>query len=477
LYRAGWGGAEMKSSSAISASLGNASAWTAVRRPPVVVVLSGIDSGEIVNAALADPSLTEVVIPRFEPACSPPCDALLWRLETAAGKSLNEAGLLARHWHRPPYAMTVRLVQYQPGSTVPEILDEGTIGTRGPKASYNAAVNRLAMRFVRDAALGRARGSAGATPAVAPSGLPGWLCALVAKWHNRLMVEWWSIGSSTAPMKQVLSAGGLGNVEWYRVKTGNRYLADPFPWPGTGRILCEEMPLTDGVGRIVSVAAADGTLAPPTVVLDDGWHHSYPCTFRDSHGIYCVPESTQRGATRIYRLDDDGQLDPICDVAPNSRLADPTLFRWNGRYWLGCTDLDLGGHDNLCLLHASQLSGPWTPHARWPVRIDVRGARPAGMVFNTEGRLFRPGQDCAATYGAAVVVHEILTLTGTDFREVPVAELRPDKSGPFPHGLHTLVHDGERFWVDGKRFVLDLSVFRKKMLGQASRMFSPAGVA
>ena len=99
------------------------------------------------------------------------------------------------------------------------------------------------------------------------------------------------------------------------------------------------------------------------------------------------------------------------------------------------------------------------------------------MVFNAEGRLFRPGQDCAATYGAAVVVHEILTLTGTDFREVPVAELRPDKSGPFPHGLHTLVHDGERFWVDGKRFVLDLSVFRKKILGRASRMFSAAGVA
>jgi len=474
-YRAGWGGVKMKSSSAVSSSLGNASAWATVRRSPVVVVLSGVDNGEIVNAALADPSLTEVVIPRFEPACSPPCDALLWRLETAEGKSLNEAGLLARHWHRPPYAMTVRLVQYRPGSIVPEILDEGTIGTRGPKASYNLAVNRLAMRLVRDAALGRARGSAGIRAADAPSGLPGWFCELLAKWHNRLMAEWWSIGSSNAPMRQVLSAGNLGDVEWYRVKTGSRYLADPFPWPGTDRILCEEMPLTDGVGRIVSVTVADGTLAPPTVVFDDGWHHSYPCTFHDSEGIYCVPESTQRGATRIYRLGDDGQLDPVCDVAPNARLADPTLFRRNGRYWLGCRDLDFGGHDNLCLLHASQLSGPWTPHARWPVRIDVRGARPAGMMFNSEGRLFRPGQDCAATYGAAVVIHEILTLTETDFRELPVAELRPDKHGPFPHGLHTLVHDGERFWVDGKRFVLDLSVFRKKMLGRVSRMFSAAG--
>jgi hypothetical protein len=99
------------------------------------------------------------------------------------------------------------------------------------------------------------------------------------------------------------------------------------------------------------------------------------------------------------------------------------------------------------------------------------------MVFISEGRLLRPGQDCAATYGAAVVIHEVLTLNETDFLELPVAELRPDKSGPFPHGLHTLVHDGERFWIDGKRFVVDLSVFWKKLMGRASRMFSPVGVA
>ena len=117
------------------------------------------------------------------------------------------------------------------------------------------------------------------------------------------------------------------------------------------------------------------------------------------------------------------------------------------------------------------------PHARWPVRIDVRGARAAGMVFNANGRLFRPGQDCAATYGAAVVIHEILALTETDFCETPVAELRPDRSGAFPDGLHTLVHDGKRFWVDGKRYVLDLSVFRKKLLGRVSKAFSDvAGV-
>jgi hypothetical protein len=232
------------------------------------------------------------------------------------------------------------------------------------------------------------------------------------------------------------------------------------------------MPLSGGVGRIVSVTETGGTLNHSRVLLDDGAHHSYPCTFQDGETVFCVPEAPQRGATRVYRLDDDGRMLPICDIAPHARLADPTLFRWGGRYWLACTDLDLGSHDNLCLLHASAITGPWTAHARWPVKIDVRGARPAGMVFQSGDRLFRPGQDCAATYGAAVAIHEIQTLTETEFFETPAAELRPNKSGPFPHGLHTLVHDGDRFWVDGKRYVLDLGLVVRKLRGRLSGLFA-----
>ena len=466
----------MKSAIGLSNSGPERNFLPAARRAPLVVVLAGIDRSVIIEAALADPAVTEGVIPKFEPACTPPCDALLWRLETASGESLNRPGVLRRHWHRPPYAMTLRLVEYQPGSVVPEILDEGTLGTRGPREAFKVAIDRLAMRFVRDAARGCSRGPAGSVPADAAHGAFGWLDAIRATWNERLMAEWWSIGTATMPIDRVLAGDGLGEITWYRTKTAHRYLADPFPWPGTNRILCEEMPLTNGVGRIVAVAEAGGTLSPPTVLLDDGYHHSYPCTFRDGETVYCVPESTRRGATRIHRLDDNGQLIPVCDPAPHARLADPTLFKRNGRYWIGCTDLDLGVHDNLCLLHAPAITGPWTPHALWPVKIDIRSARPAGMLFDVGGRLFRPAQDCAATYGAAIAIHEVITLTETDFRESVIAVLRPDTSGPFPHGLHTLVHDGERFWVDGKRFVLDPGLFWQKLLGRASRVFSRMGV-
>ena len=460
----------------ISPTWGGAGLWPAQRGRPLVVVLAGIDNSAIVDAALADTALTEAIVPRFEPACTPPCDALVWRLETASGESLNQPGLLLRHWHRPPYAVTVRLVQYQAGSVLPEILDEGTLGTRGPRASFKAAVDRLAMRFVRDAALGRGRGPAGSMPAADVHGLPGWVDAIRAKWQKRLMAEWWSLGTSTASVDQVLSGGGLGDIDWCHTQAGDHYLADPFPWPGTDRILCEEMPVVGGVGRIVAVALTNEGLSSPEVLLDDGAHHSYPCTFRDGGTVYCVPESTQRGATWIHRLGDDSQLEPTCEVAPHCRLADPTLFRWQGRYWLACTDLDLGEHDNLCLLHAPEISGPWTKHARWPVKIDIRGARPAGQLFNVEGRLFRPGQDCAATYGAAVTIHEVQILTETDFRESLVCVARPDRLGAFPNGLHTLVNDGERFWVDGKRFVLDWRLFGQKIRGRASRALSRIGV-
>ena len=466
----------MSSATGISASWSGANLWPPLRKSPFIVVLAGIDSSEIVDAALRDTALTEAVVPRLEATCTPPCDAVLWRLETASGASLNEPGLLRRCWHRPPYALTVRLVQYQPGSMDPEVLDEGTLGTRGPFTVFKAAIDRLAMRFVRDAALGRGRGPAEDPAAVPAHGLPGWLDALQARWHSRLMTEWWSLGTSNTPVDRVLSGFGLGDVVWYSPNVGSRYLADPFPWPGTDRMLCEDMPLADGVGRILAVTEKNGTLVSNSVILDDAHHHSYPCTFQDGETVYCVPESTQRGATCINRLDDDGHLIPVCNPAPHARLADPTLFRRDGLYWLACTDLDLGNHDNLCLLHAPAITGPWTPHARWPVKIDVRGARCAGAPLVFGDRFFRVGQDCAATYGAGLVIHEVTSLSETDFKETLVTSLRPDKTGPFPHGLHTLVHDGQRFWVDGKRFVLDFKLFRKKLLSRASRMFSVVGV-
>lgn len=447
--------------------------WPLSRKLPKVVVVAGVDRSSIVDAALADPALTDpalgqTLLPRFESGCVPPCDAILWRLETATGEALNTPGLLGRYWHRKPYAMTIRLACYQPRSTMADVLDEGTIGTRGPWQVFHATVERMAMRFVRDAALGRSRGPATMVAAVAPYGRAGSLDHMRSRWRDRLTTEWWSLGTSEVTPEALVRGGSLDGVHWYSPEAGDSYLADPFPWPGSGMILAEEMPRIGGTGRIVALTRIGSRLSTPVLTLvDDGCHHSYPCTLQEGEDVFCVPESVERGATWIHRLNKDGALAPICQIAPHARLADPTLFRWNERYWLACTDLDIGAHDNLCLLHAPSIEGPWVPHALWPVKVDIRGARPAGALMNVDGRLYRPAQDCAVTYGAGIALHEITRLSETEFAETLVSVLRPDPSGPFPDGLHTLNHDGERFWIDGKRFVRDLRLAREKLRRRA----------
>jgi hypothetical protein len=87
------------------------------------------------------------------------------------------------------------------------------------------------------------------------------------------------------------------------------------------------------------------------------------------------------------------------------------------------------------------------------VKLDIRSSRPAGTPFEHDGRLFRPAQDCAGSYGAAIVINEVTSLTPDRFSERPVARLTPEPRGPLPDGLHTLSAAGPRTLVDGKRLV------------------------
>lgn len=454
-------------STTVDRGAGNAKAKPApVPRPLDVWIVAGIDDSDTVQSMLTAPDMTEAAILRLEPKQQVPANAAVLRLETADGRTLNHPDTFRHHWHRSPYVMALRLVRYAAGSTSPVVIDEAVIGTRGERAEVWSHVEHVALHLLHDAVLGRSRGP---TPRplfrrddTEASG-PGWLDHLCATWARRVQSEHWAVGMSPAPLDRIVGSGDLGPVCWLTSCSGSAYVADPFPWPGTGRVLCEEMPRTGEVGRIIALAPCGLDLVPSGTILKEAWHHSYPCTFQDGTDVYMIAEATERGATMLYRLEPTGALTPACMVAPDRCLADPTLFAHDGLFWIACTDLDLGLHDNLCLLYADSLTGPWHSHRLLPVRFDVRGARPAGSVFRVDGHLFRPGQDCSSTYGAAITIHRIDVLTPCDYRETAVSELRPDPDGPYPHGLHTLSSDGARVWVDGKRHVVDWSALTRKL--------------
>jgi hypothetical protein len=57
------------------------------------------------------------------------------------------------------------------------------------------------------------------------------------------------------------------------------------------------------------------------------------------------------------------------------------------------------------------------------VLIDAACARPAGDVFATGGKLYRPVQDCSRGYGAALGIAQITRLDGGGFEQEVVGRL------------------------------------------------------
>lgn len=277
--------------------------------------------------------------------------------------------------------------------------------------------------------------------------------ATIWRSRKRLLCEWWSIGICDRSIGTVLECGALGPVRWLAPGRGSAYYADPFVWPGTGLLLCEEFPLATGIGRIVVLRERGGTLHREATLFDDSTHRSYPFIWSHCGVDYMLPEESASGPTTLYRMSPDLSLLPVAIIAPDRRMLDATIFDAGGRIWIAATDTGLGKNDNLCLFYADRPEGPWHAHHANPVLRDNRLARSGGTPFHHRNRLYRPSQDCTNGYGEALVIAEILTLTPDDFDQRIVCRLTPDPLGLFPDGLHTLTVDGERCVVDGKRLI------------------------
>src|SRR5207249_2981148 len=122
---------------------------------------------------------------------------------------------------------------------------------------------------------------------------------------------------------------------------------------------------------------------------------------------------------------------------------DPTIFLYEGRWWLMCTDKEQNAFVNLFAWYAQDLFGPWKPHGANPIKTDIHSARSAGTPFVHEGFLYRPAQDCSMTYGGRIVLNRVIRLTPRDFEEEQAAIIEPYADSAFPDGVHTISAAGD----------------------------------
>jgi len=265
----------------------------------------------------------------------------------------------------------------------------------------------------------------------------------------------WRVGWRFVNGQDLIDLGAHPATGWHDLPDDrSRFYADPFPIEHGGRtfVFVEDFAHALGYGVISAIECDErGPMGTPRPVLDTGSHLSYPFVFSHANALWMIPESSAAGTVELYRAQEcPHRWVKEATLLSNIRANDATLFERDGQWWMLATVNDDGGasSDALHVWSAPDLLGPWHPHRRNPVLIDIGSARPAGRVVYRNGRWIRPFQDCRAGYGAALGLAEITRLDADGFAQRIDTILRP---GPLWPGrrLHTLNRAGRLECIDG----------------------------
>lgn len=278
--------------------------------------------------------------------------------------------------------------------------------------------------------------------------------ASIEIWRKLFFLDMWNIGIVASPLREVVITGRAAPVSWLRQSDKLRFFADPFAAKIDRKLylLFEEFDHRSGKGWISGGALEDNFDISAHRIFAAPCHMSYPFLLETEGKLFCVPETSEAGAILLFEACSFPRIwkRPVV-VAEGFAALDSTIFAHGGKWWLFCTNAAASPEEELHAWYSDELRGPWCPHPLNPLCRDVRSARPAGAPFVIDGVLMRPGQDCSRTYGGAVSIMKIDTLTPTDFHETRIGAILPNNSGPYPDGLHTVVGVGDITVIDGKR--------------------------
>ena len=286
-------------------------------------------------------------------------------------------------------------------------------------------------------------------------------------------IDDWNVGVVDDEVGAFVDGDADGEVEWYAGPMEDAFVADPFAVDVDGEtyVFVEEFDQDDAKGKISYVALDDWPDGAFETAIEEPFHMSYPYAFRHDGAAYATPETGEIDEVRLYRIDAPAEWAQVETLLTGVSASDPSVVRRDGRWWLFFTKrggTPQGHLTDLHVWHAPELTGEWEPHANNPVKTDVRSAKSAGTLFERDGALYRPAQNCAGGYGQSVVLNRVTELTPTGFAEESVVTVEPTAGGRYPEGLHTVAGDGEVTLVDGKRNVWNRVTLGRKV-GQVRR--------
>lgn len=272
------------------------------------------------------------------------------------------------------------------------------------------------------------------------------------------MYDDWRAGFVRRPLSEVAleGFGEADEIVWLPPCDKDfQYLADPFgiERDGVVTVFAEAYDYRTRRGDIRYFQFDGLSCVGRGVVLAEPFHLSYPSLIEDGGQLYMLPEAHKSGTLTLYACVEFPQRwEPVARLLDLPAIDATVTFR-DGRWWMFYA---LPGPDDRAMreLHvawADALTGPWRQHGANPVLTGFSRSRPGGSLFEHDGRLHLPVQDCDGGYGRAVRILRIDDLTVSTFAATPVRRHKPcGLAEGFTDGLHTLSGDAGLTFVDVK---------------------------
>lgn len=195
----------------------------------------------------------------------------------------------------------------------------------------------------------------------------------------------WNIGFSETTPQQLITRQKLSKIKWLKHPFKDRFFADPFVIDTDEEviyILAEELLFAEKKGRITRLIVDNKRkcLITRDTLLELDSHLSYPAFHRENGKIYIFPENSASGALIGYEYNKSKNSITEVGIIINEPLADATLIKHDGLYWIFATKLP-NPNEELYLYYSDKILGNYTAFSEGkPVIIDKSCSRPAGVL-------------------------------------------------------------------------------------------------
>ena len=232
---------------------------------------------------------------------------------------------------------------------------------------------------------------------------------MIERLLNYIKATKYNIGFIDGSLKSVLD-GQEVKVNWLNHSYKDRWFADPFILNVTNDeiiVLVEEWydPINRGRISKLTIDKKSYELKSLKVMLDEGFHMSFPAITRKADGIYIQPECGLTRGLMEYKYDEVTDSFISGKIISELPLADSVRNNLFGSDMMFSTKLPDANGKELGIYEWEGSTGKYEIKEYYHFEENI--SRMAGNFFTYNGNIYRPAQVCIKSYGDAVSLQKV----------------------------------------------------------------------